>query len=48
MQIPHDEDAIHAVRMRIAGPTPVMLTEAWVRKDVGRGVTAAALMEKAM
>lgn len=48
MQIPHDEVAIRAVRMRIAGETPVMLTEAWVRKDVGRGVTAAALMKNVM
>jgi GntR family transcriptional regulator len=48
MQIPHDDLAVHAVRLRSAGQTPLMLTDAWVRKDVGRGVTIAALEKNAM
>ncbi len=35
--------AVHAVRLRSIGSTPVMLTDAWVPMDLGRPVTAAAL-----
>jgi GntR family transcriptional regulator len=48
LQIPHGEVAVHATRVRVAGKTPLMITEAWVPKDVGRGITAAALKKKPM
>jgi GntR family transcriptional regulator len=43
-----DESAVHALRLRKAGDTPLMLTDAWVPADIGRKVTAAALRRKAL
>jgi GntR family transcriptional regulator len=48
LQTPQDEMAVHAVRVRVAGGIPLMITEAWVPTDVGRGITAAALKKKPM
>lgn len=48
LQIPHDEMAVHATRLRVAGDTPLMLTEAWTPKAVGLRITAAALKKRAM
>ena len=48
LQIPLDEVAIHAVRVRVASGIPLMITEAWVPVDVGQGITPAALKKKPM
>ncbi len=48
LQISHNEVAVHAIRVRMAKSTPLMVTEAWVPKDVGQGITAAALKKKPM
>jgi GntR family transcriptional regulator len=48
LQTPQDEMAVHAVRVRVAGGIPLMITEAWVPTDVGRGISAAALRKKPM
>jgi GntR family transcriptional regulator len=48
LQTPQDEMAVHAVRVRVAGGIPLMITEAWVPTDIGRGITAAALKKKPM
>ncbi|AHG62537.1 transcriptional regulator, GntR family [Advenella mimigardefordensis DPN7] len=48
MQIPREDLAVRAVRMRLLGKTPAMLTEAWVRRDAAVGVTAATLKKHAM
>ena len=42
------EFAVHAVRLRSAGSTPLMVTDAWVPERVGRKVTAAALQKHAL
>ncbi len=42
------EKAVHAVRLRSIGSTPVMLTDAWVPMRLGKRVTAAALRKKAL
>jgi GntR family transcriptional regulator len=43
LQVQNEEQVVHALRVRVAGNVPLMLTEAWVPEDVGRGITAAAL-----
>lgn len=48
LQTPQEELAVHAVRVRMAGGIPLMITEAWVPIDVGQGITAAALKKKPM
>lgn len=48
LRLPHDRTAVHAVRLRMAGATPLMVTEAWVHQEVGARVTAAALKKRAM
>jgi GntR family transcriptional regulator len=48
LQIPHNEIAIHATRLRLAGDMPLMLTEAWVPEVIGHRITAAALKKRAM
>jgi GntR family transcriptional regulator len=40
--------AVHAVRLRRRGPTPVMVTEAWVPEAVGRNVTSKELKKRAL
>lgn len=40
------EAAVHALRLRSTGSTPLMITEAWVPADVGQAVTRAALEKK--
>ena len=42
------EAAAHARRLRHVGPTPLMLTDAWVPEPVGRKLTEAALRRKPM
>lgn len=48
LDIPHDEVAIRAVRLRMAGDIPLMVTESWVPKDIGRSITPAKLRKQAM
>lgn len=48
LQIPLDEVAVRAVRVRIAGGIPLMVTEAWVPADIGKGITSSALKKKPM
>jgi GntR family transcriptional regulator len=40
--------AVHAVRLRRRGPTPVMVTEAWVPEAIGRNVTSKELKRRAL
>lgn len=40
------EPAVHALRLRRSGDTPLMLTDAWVPERIGRKVTEAALRRK--
>jgi len=48
LQVPHDETVVRAVRVRMAGKVPLMITEAWVPGDLGRAITAAALKRSPM
>lgn len=48
LQLPAGEQAVHALRLRLAGTTPLMLTDAWVPEAIGRKVTEAALKRKPM
>jgi GntR family transcriptional regulator len=48
LNIPHDDVAVRAVRLRLSGNVPVMATEAWVPKDIGQGITPAKLKKLAM
>ena len=48
LQIPNNEMAVHAIRLRIIGATPLMVTEAWVPKVLGQRITAAALKKRPM
>ncbi|NUZ06598.1 GntR family transcriptional regulator [Piscinibacter koreensis] len=43
-----DARAVRANRMRLAGETPLMVTEAWVPLDIGSRITASALRKRAM
>ncbi len=40
--------AVHAVRLRSAHGTPMMVTDAWVPQEVGRHVTASELQKRAL
>jgi GntR family transcriptional regulator len=46
LQLGPDEAAVHALRLRKSGSTPLMLTDAWVPERLGRKVTEAALRKK--
>jgi GntR family transcriptional regulator len=48
LQLADSEPAVHALRLRSAGDTPLMLTDAWVPEQLGRKVTEAALRRKAL
>lgn len=48
LQVPDGEQVVRAVRVRLAGAIPLMITEAWVPKDLGRGITVAALKRSPM
>ena len=48
LEIPEDEKAVRASRLRVAGETPLMVTEAWVPLVIGSRITAAALKKRAM
>jgi len=48
LQIAPGGHAVHAVRLRSAGTTPLMLTDAWVPEALGRGITARALKKHAL
>lgn len=43
LQLPDDDSAFHAVRLRILDRIPVMITDAWVPERFGAKITAAAL-----
>src|SRR6185503_12405696 len=46
LQLGPDASAVHALRLRKSGDTPLMLTDAWIPADLGKKVTAAALRRK--
>lgn len=48
LQLDEGQAAVHALRLRSAGDTPLMLTDAWVPERLGRKVTEAALRRKAL
>ncbi len=41
-----ESDALHALRLRSAGETPLLLTDAWIPKRLAKGITASALRRK--
>lgn len=48
LQLAPGERAVHALRLRRIGDTPVMLTDAWVPAYLGKQVTAASLRKHAL
>jgi GntR family transcriptional regulator len=48
LQVPRGGHVVHAVRVRMAGGVPLMITEAWVPAEIGRDITAAALKRSPM
>jgi GntR family transcriptional regulator len=48
LHVPSEEPVVHAIRVRMAGKIPLMITEAWVPADLGRNITAAALKRSPM
>ena len=42
------EPAVHALRLRKSGDTPLMLTDAWVPERIGKKVTEGSLKRKAL
>ncbi|WP_326537505.1 GntR family transcriptional regulator [Pseudorhodoferax sp.] len=46
LQIPSGTAAVYAARLRHLGSTDLIVTEAWVPLDLGRGVTAAQLKRR--
>lgn len=46
LQIAPGVPALHIVRLRSAGTTPLILTDAWLPESVGRTITAAALRKR--
>jgi GntR family transcriptional regulator len=48
LQLSPGEKAVHALRLRHIGGTPVMLTDTWVPQRLGRTLTAANLKKKPM
>lgn len=48
LQLPKGLKAIHALRLRSIKGIPVMLTDAWVPRHLGKGVTATALRKRAL
>ena len=48
LDIPAGEQAIHIVRLRRHGETPVMVTEAWVPAAIGHNITSQQLQERAL
>lgn len=48
LQIPSEEMALHAVRLRSIDDVPVMLTTAWVPNRIGSKITAATLKKQAL
>ncbi|MDF3831561.1 GntR family transcriptional regulator [Cupriavidus basilensis] len=45
---PGEEPAVCAIRLRVAGDTPLMLTEAWTPQSITNQITEAALKRRAM
>jgi GntR family transcriptional regulator len=48
LQVPDGEPVVHAIRVRMAGKVPLMITETWVPQDLGKSITAAALKRSPM
>jgi len=48
LQVADGEHVVRSVRVRMAGTVPLMITEAWVPNDLGRGITIAALKRSPM
>ncbi len=46
VRIRSGEQAVNAARLRHNGPTPLMVTEAWVPLELGRRVTSAQLRKR--
>lgn len=48
LQLAPGEKAVHALRLRSVGHTPVMLSDAWVPVQLGNKVTSSSLRKKAL
>ena len=48
LQLAPGEKAVHALRLRSMGGTPVMLSDAWAPVRLGKQVTAASLRKQAL
>lgn len=48
LQLAPGEKAVHALRLRSVGGTPVMLSDAWVPARLGKQVTATSLRKQAL
>jgi GntR family transcriptional regulator len=48
LQLAAGEAAVHAVRLRSAHGTPMMVTDAWVPREIGQHVTEAELKKRAL
>lgn len=48
LQLANDGEAVHALRLRSRGSTPLMVTDAWVPGHLGRRFTAASLRKRAL
>lgn len=48
LKLPEGEKAVRAGRLRVAGETPLMVTEAWVPLEIGSRITTSALKKRAM
>lgn len=48
LHVPHGEKVVRSMRVRMAGKVPLMITEAWVPRDVGRTITVSALKRSPM
>jgi GntR family transcriptional regulator len=48
LELAQEERAVHASRLRYAGKTMLMVTEAWLPERFGKGVSAAGLKKQAL
>jgi GntR family transcriptional regulator len=48
LQVPAGASAVHAIRVRMAGKTPLMITETWVPEEFAASMTQAALKRSPM
>jgi GntR family transcriptional regulator len=48
LQIAETDTALHAIRLRVRGATPLMVTEAWVPEGLGSKISVALLKRRAL